>query len=113
MHVGGILDINLNEEILIVTRNKYITVGLLASKASKLLRDCVNNFTNDFENKFKSLLEKSCIDMNEYKLACEFIDKYFSIIPYQNINNKNQLITLSHKYHDLLKQIKNNFKFIF
>jgi hypothetical protein len=113
MYIGGTLDINLNEGILIVTRNKYITVGLLASKASKLLRDCVNNFTNDFENKFKSLLEKSCIDMNEYKLACEFIDKYFSIIPYQNIKNKNQLITLSHKYHDLLKQIKNNFKFIF
>ncbi len=52
MHVGGILDINLNEGILIVTRNKYITVGLLASKASKLLRDCVNNsnilYPNDF-----------------------------------------------------------------
>ena len=89
-----------------MTRNKYITVGLLASKASKLLRDCVNNFTNDFENKFKSLLEKSCIDMNEYKLACEFIDKYFSIIPYQNIKNKNQLIRLSNKYHDLPNRLR-------
>ena len=106
MHVGGILDINLNEEILIVTRNKYITVGLLASKASKLLRDCVNNFTNDFENKFKSLLEKSCIDMNEYKSAYEFINKYFSIIPYQNIKNKNQLRRLSNKYHDLPNRLR-------
>jgi len=113
MHVGGILDINLNEGILIVNKSEYITVGLLASKASKLLRDCVNNFANDFENKFKRLLEKSCIDMNEYKSAYEFINKYFSIIPYQNIKNKNQLMTLSYKYHELPKQIENNFKNIF
>jgi len=113
MHVGGILDINLNEGILIVNRSEYITVGLLASKASKLLRDCVNNFTNDFENKFKRLLEKSYIDMNEYNSAYEFINKYFSIIPYQNIKNKNQLVTLSYKYHELPKQIENKFKNIF
>lgn len=112
MQVGGILDINLNEGILIVNRSEYITVGLLASKASKLLRDCVNNFTNDFENKFKRLLKKSCIDMNEYKSAYEFINKYFSIIPYQNIKNKNQLITLSQEYHELPKQIENKFKTI-
>ena len=113
MQVGGILDINLNEGILIVNRSEYITVGLLASKASKLLRDCVNNFVKDFENKFKSLLEKSCVDMNEYKSAYEFINKYFSIIPYQNIKNKNQLMTLSYKYHELPKQIENNYKTIF
>ena len=113
MHVGGILDINLNEGILLVTRYEYITVGLLASKTSKLLRDCVNNFTHDFENKFKMLLKKSCIDMKEYKSAYEFINKYFSIIPYQNIKNKNQLMTLSAKYHELPKQIENKFKNIF
>ena len=113
MHVGGILDINLNEGILIVNRSEYITVGLLASKASKLLRDCVNNFTYDFENNFKRLLEKSCIDMNEYKSAYELINKYFSIIPYQNIKNKNQLMTLSYDYHELPKQIENKFKNIF
>lgn len=43
----------------------------------------------------------------------EFIKKYFSIIPYQNIKNKNQLMTLSSKYHELPKQIENNFKNIF
>ncbi|MFX1569531.1 MAG: hypothetical protein ACFFCV_14315 [Promethearchaeota archaeon] len=113
MHVGGILDINLNEGILLVTRCEYITVGLLASKASKLLRDCVNNFTIDFQNKFKRLLKKSCIDMKEYRSAYEFISKYFSIIPYNNIKNKNQLITLSYEYHEIPKQIEDNFKSIF
>jgi hypothetical protein len=113
MHVGGILDIQLNEGILIVYRSEYITVGLLASKASKLLRDCVNNFTNDFEFKFESHLKKLCIDMNVYSSANEFINKYFSIIPYYNIKNKNQLMTLSYKYHEVPEQIKNNFKNIF
>lgn len=113
MHVGGILDINLNEGILIVTRSKYITVGLLVSKTSKLLRDCVNNFTYDFEDRFERLLKKSSINMQDYKPAYEFIIKYFSIIPYQNIKNKNQLLTLSYKYHELPEHIENNFKKIF
>ncbi len=113
MHVGGILDINLNEGILLVTRCEHITVGLLASKASKLLRDCVNNFTIDFQNKFIRLLKKSCIDMKEYRSAYEFINKYFSIIPYNNIKNKNQLMTLSYEYHELPKQLEDNFKNIF
>ena len=40
------------------------------------------------------------------------INKYFSIIPYHNIKNRNQLITLSSQYHDLPKQIENKFKAI-
>lgn len=113
MHVGGILDINLNKGILIVNRSKYITIGLLASKASKLLRDCVINFANDFENKFERFLKKSCIDMKEYNSAYEFINKYFSLIPYNIIESKNQLLTLSSKYYSLPEQIQNKFKDIF
>ena len=113
MHVGGILDINLNKGILFVIRSEYITVGLLASKASKLLRDCVINFARDFENKFESLLNKSCLDMKQYNSAYELINKYFSIIPYHNIKKNNQLVTLSHQYHEMPKQIENKFKDIF
>ncbi len=113
MHMGGILDINLNKGILFVNRSKYITIGLVASNASKLLRDCVINFANDFENKFERLLKKSCIDMNEYKLAYELINKYFSNIPYRIFKNKDQVLTLSYKYNNIPKQIKNKFKDIF
>jgi len=113
MHMGGILDINLNKGILSVNRSKHITIGLVASKDSKLLRDCVINFANDFENKFERLLKKSCIDMNEYKPAYELINKYFSNIPYRIIKSKNQVITLSYKYNNIPKQIKNKFKDIF
>ncbi len=113
MHLGGILDINLNKGILFVNRSKYITIGLVASKASKLLRDCVINFANDFENKFRRLLKKSCIDRNEFKPAYELINKYFSNIPYRIIKSKNQVLTLSYKYNNIPKQIKNKFKDIF
>ncbi|MFW9989742.1 MAG: hypothetical protein ACFFC3_13900 [Candidatus Odinarchaeota archaeon] len=113
MHVGGILDINLNKGILIVNRSHYITIGLLASKASKLLRDCVINFANDFEKKFERYLKISCIDMDKYKSAYEFINKYFALIPYQIIKSKNQLLTLSSKYQSLPQQTKNKFKDIF
>lgn len=113
MHVGGILDINLNKGILIVNRSHYITIGLLASKASKLLRDCVINFANDFEKKFERYLKISCIDMDKYKSAYEFINKYFALIPYQIIKSKNQLLTLSSKYQSLPQQTKNKFKAIF
>ena len=51
--------------------------------------------------------------MNEYNSAYAFINEYFSIIPQQNIKNKNQLITLSAKYHELPKQIENKFNNIF
>jgi len=49
MHIGGLLDINLEEGILILKESKNITVGLVASKSSKLLRGSLIKFTNDFE----------------------------------------------------------------
>ncbi|MBD3197592.1 MAG: hypothetical protein GF317_21235, partial [Candidatus Lokiarchaeota archaeon] len=39
MDIGGLLDINLERGILILHHSKYITVGLVATKSSKLLRD--------------------------------------------------------------------------
>ncbi|KKK46251.1 hypothetical protein LCGC14_1358970 [marine sediment metagenome] len=96
-----------------MNRSKYITIGLVASKASKLLRDCVINLANDFENKFKRLLKKSCIDMNEFKPAYELMNRYFSNIPYRIIKSKNQVLTLSYKYNNIPKTIKNKFKDIF
>lgn len=57
MHIGGLLDINLEEGILILKESERITVGLVASKSSKLLRDSVVNFTIAFEDKFKRELK--------------------------------------------------------
>ncbi len=53
MDIGGLLDINLEEGILIVRESKLVTVGLVATKSSKLLRESVIKFTRDFEEKFE------------------------------------------------------------
>ena len=58
MNIGGLLDINLREGILILHESQYISVGLVASKSSKLLRDALVNFSKDFETKFKRQLKK-------------------------------------------------------
>ena len=113
MNIGGIVDINLNEGILFINRSEYIIVGLVASKASKLLRDCVVNFSNDFEQKFKRLLKKSCSDKELYRSAYELITKYFSNIPYQLIKDKDQVLTLSYNYKKIPEQIENKLKNVF
>ncbi|MEJ2250000.1 MAG: hypothetical protein P8Y97_10110 [Candidatus Lokiarchaeota archaeon] len=113
INVGGILDINLNKGILIINRSKYITVGLVASKSSKLLRDCVVNFSHDFESKFKRLLKKDIIDMKAYYSAYDLINKYFSNIPYRLLKNRKDLLTLSSEYIELPKELINKYKDIF
>ncbi|MBN1216030.1 MAG: hypothetical protein JXA99_11405 [Candidatus Lokiarchaeota archaeon] len=112
MKIGGLLDINLQNGILTLNRSNYITVGLTASKKSKLLEESVINFTIDFEQKFKRLLKKSCIDMTEYLSAQELIKKHFPNIPYRIHKELNQKYILSPKY-TLLKQLDYKFKDIF
>ncbi|MBY9007332.1 MAG: hypothetical protein KGD63_11300 [Candidatus Lokiarchaeota archaeon] len=113
MNIGGILDINLNKGILILYHSENITTGLITSKASKLLRECVLTFSNGFEKKFKRLLKKNCIDMNEYKSAYELIEKYFPRIPYRILRDEKRKYTLSSKYIILPKQIENKIKNMF
>jgi len=95
MNFGGLLDINLQEGILMVYESKFITVGLSASKSSKLLRDCVKNFTLDFEEQFYHLLKTSCKDKKKYEPAYLLIDKYFSNFPYRIIPNKHHPLIVS------------------
>ena len=113
MNIGGILDINLNKGVLIVNRSKYITVGLIASKESKLLKDCVYNFTIDFEEKFERILRKSCIVIDEYKSAYELIDKYFSNFSTRFIKDKKSPIYLPNVLMEPLKAIDNELNIIF
>ena len=58
MNMGGLLSIDLTEGILILKESQYITVGLVSSKSSKLLRDSLIGFSKDFEEKFQTKLKK-------------------------------------------------------
>ena len=113
MNIGGLLDINLEDGILILRESKFITVGLVASKSSKLLRESVIKFTNEFETKFEKELKKSVKDISQYEDAFELIEKFFSNFPYKIIKNKKQPLLLASNFARIPLEIENKLKTIF
>jgi len=113
MHIGGLLDINLEEGILILKESERITVGLVASKSSKLLRDSVVSFTTDFEQKFDRELKKSIEDMSAYESAYELIEKYFSNFPYKILKSKKQPLLLTGKFIKIPQELDNKLRSVF
>ena len=113
MHIGGLVDINLEKGILILYETKRITVGLVASKSSKLIRDILVNFSDEFEQKFERELKKSIKDMTKYEPAYLLIDKYFSNFPFKLIPSKKHPLALSGKYAKIPLELENKIKNIF
>jgi len=112
MHIGGLLDINLEEGILILKESERITVGLVASKSSKLLRDSVISFSTEFEKMFDRELKRSIDDMSAYDSAYELIEKHFSNFPYKIIKNKKQPLLLSGKFLKIPLELDNKLRSI-
>lgn len=112
IHKGGLLDIVLTDGIVIVRESKYITVGLVASKSSKLLRTLIISFATDFEEKFSKLLKISCKNMEEYDGAYELLEKYFSNFPSKLISSKKDALYLIVKYKEIPSELENKLKSI-
>ena len=110
INMGGLLDIKLEEGILTVYESELISVGLIASKYSKLLRECVLQFTQDFEHKFERELEKGLKNITQYEGAFELIEKYFSNFPSHVISSRNQPLLLSSKYMKRVGEFDNNLR---
>jgi hypothetical protein len=108
--MGGLLDVNLKEGILIIHESERITVGLAASKTSKLLRDSVTKFTLDFERKFQKQLKDSCRDMKEYEAAHELIEKHFSNFPSRLISTKTHPLLLTERLLKLPVSVESDLK---
>jgi len=113
MNYGGLVDINLEKGILILHESELITVGIVASKSSKMLREILINFTSDFEQQFERELKKSNTDMATYETAYLLIDKYFSNFPFKKIPSKQHPIALSGKYAQIPLEIDYKLKDIF
>ena len=113
MNVGGLLDINLEKGILVLNESETITVGLVASKSSKLLRECVLHFTQDFEHYFERELKKSVKDISQYEGAFDLIEKYFSNFPFKILKSKKQPLLLTGKISQIPLEIDNKLKSIF
>jgi len=110
---GSILDIILNEGILILRESEFITVGLIASKPSKLLRDSLINFSDEFENRFLKLLKTNCREMDKYDDAYYLIEKFFSNFPSKLISGKDHPLFLTMKYKELPPELENKMREIF
>jgi len=113
MNYGGLVDINLEKGILILHESELITVGIVASKSSKMLREILINFTSDFEQQFERNLKKLNTDMATYETAYLLIDKYFSNFPFKKIPSKQHPIALSGKYAQIPLEIDYKLKDIF
>jgi hypothetical protein len=112
MNIGGLLDINLQKGILILHESELITVGLVSSKSSQLLKDSIVNFTSDFEDLFEKQLKEFCIEQEKYELAYLLIDKHFSNFPSRIIPSKRHPILLSGEFVDIPLELENRIKSI-
>jgi hypothetical protein len=113
INLGGLLDIKLEEGIFTLYESKLISVGLVASKHSKLLRECVVQFTRDFEQKFERELKNQVKDIVQYEGAFELIEKYFSNFPYKIIKSKKQPLLLTGKFIKIPLELENKLRKIF
>lgn len=113
MKMGGLVNIDLTEGLLILNESELITVGLVTSKSSKLLRDALRGFSNDFEIKFQRELKKSIRDKKDYLTAYDLIEKYFSNFPYKLIKSRKQPLMLMTKYKEVPIALESKLKEIF
>ena len=79
----------------------------------QLLRDCVRNFTHDFEEQFEYLLKTSSKDMKKYEPAYNLIDRHFSNFPYRIISDKHHPLLISVKNGKIPLQIDDKYRDIF
>ncbi|MBY9021289.1 MAG: hypothetical protein KGD67_09535 [Candidatus Lokiarchaeota archaeon] len=113
MNIGGLLDIQLKDGILILHESENVSVGLITSKSSKLLRSSVTNFTLDFENKFEKILKEGNKNMSAYENAHELIEKHFSNFPSRLISHKRKPLLLTEKLLNLPITLNTTLKTIF
>jgi hypothetical protein len=78
---GGIKSINLESGILLIEKRKLFVVGLLASKKSIYLNDCLIEFVREFDLRFRDELIQKPSNTAAFDAAKELIDNIFAYIP--------------------------------
>jgi hypothetical protein len=78
---GGVKSVNLEEGVLILEKKTHIIVGLLASKISKFLRDCLSDFAEQFEKEFSVELKQDPNELHHFDGASKLIEKTFAHVP--------------------------------
>jgi len=106
VNLGGVLDIDLKEGILMIHESQYVSVGLASSKSSKFLRNSLTHFIEDFEKMFEHNLKEGIVDPKKYESAYLLIDKYFANFPIRLIEDIKDSILLESKYIEIPKQLE-------
>ncbi len=78
---GEIKYILLTEGVLILKKSKNVLVGLITDKTSKFLTNCINNFTDSFEEKYNSILNNWNCQTDQFNSAKDLIEKSFANVP--------------------------------
>ncbi|MFX0071060.1 MAG: hypothetical protein ACFFAO_08215 [Candidatus Hermodarchaeota archaeon] len=78
---GGIKSLDLESGILLIEKSELFVVGLLASKRSIYLMDCLNKFMKEFDLRFRNELIQSPSNTAIFNTAQELIDIIFAYIP--------------------------------
>jgi len=106
IHLGGILEVDLKEGVLMFHESQYVTLGLVSSKNSKFLRNTLFNFIEDFEKMFENELKAKVKDPKRYEATYLLIDKYFTNFPSRLIASETEDLLLESNYLELPKQIE-------
>jgi hypothetical protein len=81
LKIGKIEQVLLSDGILIFKKLENITVGLLSSKCSKFLMECVERFSFEFENSYDTKLVNRIYNMGQFNSAIKLVEKYFANVP--------------------------------
>ena len=79
---GNIVNFALEQGTLTIKNSPKIIVGVLSSKASKFLSDCIQQFIVLFEKRFEKELEKQVYNISEFSSAEELIGDSFTFKTY-------------------------------
>ncbi len=81
LHAGDLREIRYEYGVVMLHRYPLFIVGLLGSRWSKYLATCVDKFARVFEDQFRTQLEKSSGNANDFDGTVPLVDKIFEYVP--------------------------------
>ena len=79
---GEMEEIRMKSGILIFFKGDFVTAGIISTKSTHYLRESLQKFVINFENKFEGELKAEVENLTIFKEAQLMIDEIFYIIPF-------------------------------
>ena len=77
----AVREIHLDQTILVISKKKNISFILVTVKSSNFLRKALNKFSDDFSQKFESILPEAIVRDDDLAIASELIAEHFQFLP--------------------------------